>query len=102
MTTQDYDLLIRAAIFWVCGGFGMLFHYAKLVHTSRSTSTAVEYFLHFNFLATMSACGALFFTLSGYLVSGALLEVSIPTLLAMAFTAGYSTDSMLNSDEPRK
>lgn len=97
---EQVDLVVaKAVVFWVVGGFGMLCHWAKMRKQERTTTNPIQYFLHFNFTATLSACGGLFFALAGYMASGTLATTDWSVLLGMAFTAGYSTDSLLNRDK---
>lgn len=98
--TLDTDTVLRCLVFLVVGGFGMICHYAKLFQEQRSTATAVQYFFTLNIPATLAALGGLVFLLLGYLSAGTLYSVNLPGLVSLAFTAGYSCDSVLNSARP--
>ena len=100
VTSPEFlDLLIRCGLFMVVGCIGMVAHYLNMVFRNTSTSTSKEYFFSFNFPATLYAVAGLFATMTAYITAGTIQEASLVSLLVMAATTGYSSDSLLNSDK---
>jgi len=89
--TQDF------AVFFVVGAIGMLSHWLKRHLRRQTTSTLFEYLFvnhaRYTWSAVMAYVGAVF-----ALALGGMSDFGSTEALGLAWTTGYSVDSLVNKD----
>lgn len=86
----------QLGVYLVVGVIGMLAHWARLYLTGEYSQSFWYYLFGDQPKKTLLTLGT--FVSSGftYLFTGAVATASWPALMGLAFTTGYSLDSMLN------
>ena len=84
------------AVFAIAGGSGMLSHYVKKVINKEIVPGLYNYLIGDHMKNTVAALSSFGTAMLAYVFSGTTDTTSWPAFIGLAFTTGYSLDSIIN------